>query len=192
MERSIPNSKKARGGLADLRVRRNRDALRAALLDLLNSRAFEGMTVRDIAAHADVGYTTFFRHFASKEALLDAVISLEIQHLTERSLPIYDAADPIGACVALCDYVDEHRALWTALLVGGAAPKVREEMLRQARSTTAMRGAQQTLPRDLGTALAVAVLIELLSWWLRQPAPWPAARIAAVYYERAIKPSTPA
>ena len=189
MERSIPNYNKRGIGLADLRVRRNRDGLRDALLDLLQTHDFADITVRQIVGHASVGYTTFFRHFSSKEALLDAVIMEEIKRLTDRALPIYDSADARGACVALCSYVNDHRALWSALLVGGAAPKVREEMLTQARSVTSTRAPPDALPADLGAALAVAVIVELLSWWLRQPAPWAVDRIATVLYERVIAPS---
>jgi AcrR family transcriptional regulator len=189
MERDIPNCKNGRGGLADLRVRRSREGLRKALLHLLESRAIEDITVREIAGHAQVGYTTFFRHFSSKEALLDAVITVEIQQLTDRALPIYDAADGPGSCMALCAYVDEHRSLWSALLNGGAAPKVREEMLKQSRAVTTTRGPDQSLPPELGASLAVAVLLELLSWWLRQPAPWPASRVAEVLHDRVIAPS---
>jgi len=190
MERSIPKRKVARGGLSDLRVRRSHDGLRSALLDLLQKRSFEDITVREIVDHADIGYTTFFRHFSSKEGLLDAVIMVEIQRLTDRALPIYDAADGLGACLALCAYVEEHRSLWSALLTGGAAPKVREQMLSQSRGLISTRTGEDSLPADLGIALAVAVILELLSWWLRQPAPWSPSRVAEILYSRAIEPSS--
>ncbi|MFT4045754.1 MAG: helix-turn-helix domain-containing protein [Solimonas sp.] len=189
MERTIPNCKKRRTGLDDQRVRRSRDDLRDALLDLLQKRDFESITVREISSQADVGYTTFFRHFSSKEALLDAVVSVEIQRLTDRSLPVYDSTDARGACLALCTYVDEHRALWSALLTGGAAPKVREEMLKQSRRAAPTRATARSLPAELAAALSVAVILELLSWWLRQPAPWPASRVAEVLYDRVIAPA---
>jgi AcrR family transcriptional regulator len=189
MEREIPKHKIGQNGLADLRVRRSRDGLRTALLQLLESRAFEDITVREIVDLAGIGYTTFFRHFASKEGLLEAVIMVEIENLTNRSLPIYEAADAHGACLALCAYVDEHRQLWSALLIGGAASKVREEMLKQSRAATAAGVSEQSVPSELGIALAVAVILELLSWWLRQPAPWPASRIAQILHDRAIVPS---
>jgi AcrR family transcriptional regulator len=174
--------------MIDLRVRRSREGLRAALLDLLESRGFEDITIREVAARAGVGYTTFFRHYPGKEALLDDVAAGEIRSLTEQAMPIYDSGDPGSACLALCSYVERHRALWSALLTGGAAPIVREEMLKQAREATVARPSPQSLPGDLGTALAVAVILELLSWWLRQPDPWPAERLAEVMNRTAIAP----
>jgi AcrR family transcriptional regulator len=189
MERTIPKYNKRQTGLGDSRVRRSRDRLRDALLKLLTKVAFEQVTVREIADRAKVGYTTFFRHFSSKEALLDFVIAVEIQRLTDRALPIYDSADAQGACLALCSYVEEHRSLWSALLTGGAAPKVREAMLEQSRKVTSPRARNDSVPSDLSTALSVAMILELLSWWLRQPTPWAARRVAKVLYERAIAPA---
>jgi hypothetical protein len=56
---------------------------------------------------------------------------------------------------------------------------------------TSGRLSDERTPAELGTALAVAVIVELLSWWLRQSAPWPAERVAAILYERIIVPSVP-
>jgi AcrR family transcriptional regulator len=190
MERIMPKHKIGLDGLFDLRVRRSRDGLRTALLQLLETQAFDDITVREIAGQADVGYTTFFRHFASKEALLDAVIRVEIEQLTDRSQPIDLAADGAGACLALCEYIDQHRPLWTGLLTGGAASKVREEMMRQSHAIKQASTQEQGLPLDLGIALAVSGIVELLCWWLRQPKPWDARRIAPILYERIILPAT--
>jgi AcrR family transcriptional regulator len=188
MEHTIPQNAVPASPMIDLRVRRSREGLRAALLDLLEARAFEDITIREVAARAGVGYTTFFRHYPGKEALLDDVAADEIRSLTEHAMPIYDSGDPLSACLALCSYVERHRALWSALLTGGAAPIVREEMLKQAREATVARSPAQSLPADLGTALAIAVIVELLSWWLRQSDPWPAARLADVMNRTAIAP----
>ena len=177
--------------MVDLRVRRSREGLRTALLDLLESRAFEDITIREVTARAGVGYTTFFRHYPGKEALLDDVAAGEIRSLTEHALPIYDSGYPASACLALCSYVERHRALWSALLTGGAAAIVREEMLKQSREAIVTRSSSQSLPSDLGTALAVAVIVELLSWWLRQPDPWPAAQLAEIMNRTAIAPLLP-
>jgi len=189
MEHSIPKNKSATPDRPDLRVRRSREGLRSALLVLLNGKAFEAITIREIVAAATIGYTTFFRHYPSKEALLDAVVADEIQRLTNHALPVYQSGDPFSACLALCTYVAEHRPLWTTLLTGGAAPIVREEMLRQSRAVASVQDGGALLPLELGNALAVAVILELLSWWLRQADPWTATQVAEVLHSRVIIPS---
>lgn len=171
----------------DARIRRSRAGLRAALVALLAEMPFEQVTIREVAARAGVGYTTYFRHYPGKEALLDDVIAAEVRGLTGFALPLYDAADSGAACLALCRYVQDHRLLWTALLTGGAAGSVKEELLRQGRMAAARSG-EGRLPPDLGIALAIAVTMELMAWWLRQAEPWPAERVAAILDQTGIRP----
>ena len=47
-----------------------RARLRRAAFDLFSERGFDDVTVTDIADHANVDPSTFFRHFGSKEAVL--------------------------------------------------------------------------------------------------------------------------
>ena len=54
----------------DRRVRRTRHRLKEALLHLIEERSYDRITVADIADHADVGRSTFYSHFDSKEELL--------------------------------------------------------------------------------------------------------------------------
>jgi AcrR family transcriptional regulator len=49
---------------------RTREDIRAAALDLIESRGFDNTTIDDIAAAASVGRRTFFRYFSCKEAVL--------------------------------------------------------------------------------------------------------------------------
>lgn len=59
--------------MASLRERkreRTRQAIVVAAADLFARRGYEGTTIADIAAAADIGTRTFFSYFASKEELL--------------------------------------------------------------------------------------------------------------------------
>jgi len=114
----------------DARAVRTRLALRTALLKLLQRKSWDRISVRDIAAAARVGYATFFRHFPGKDSLLQAVASDEIAQLIELTMPVLDTTDSRAASLALCRYVESHRALWLVLLTGGAAGVLRDEFMR--------------------------------------------------------------
>lgn len=149
---------------------RTDNALRAALLKLLEREPLEAITVRQICAAADVHYATFFRRHASKEALLDHVAREQINRLIELSLPVSDAAGDEAGFLALCSYVDEHRRLWGALLTG-AGGAMREELLRLSMKTAAERAPVHAwLPLELATTCTVTLMIEMLTWWVKQPA----------------------
>ncbi|CAN7331649.1 TetR/AcrR family transcriptional regulator [Phenylobacterium sp. LjRoot225] len=150
------------------------------MLELLQARPLEQITIGDIVAAAGIGYTTFFRHYPSKDALLEDLAAEEIGCLFDLTLPLFDPADSLEACLAVCTYLDQRRPLWRALLTGGAAGTVREEFLRRAREAAVGRPQGGRLPVDLALVLAVTITIQVLDWWLRQAEPWPAARVAEI------------
>ena len=57
---------------------RTRRTLLDALLRLIEARPFDQITIREIAGEAGIGYATFFRHYPSKDALLQDLASGEI------------------------------------------------------------------------------------------------------------------
>lgn len=61
---------------AERRRLRNQDALIASARALFAERGFEATTIADIAEAADLGFGTFYRYFADKEAVLEAVLDV--------------------------------------------------------------------------------------------------------------------
>lgn len=174
----------------DARAVRTREALRRALLDLLEKKALEEISIRDIAAAAGVSYTTFFRHHTTKEALLDEIAAEQIQRFVELGWPNIEASETRAASLTLCAYVDEHRQLWSTLLTGGAANALRAELLRIARELAANQDAPGSwLPSDLAVVFAVSSTIELLTWWLRQEQPLSSEQVAEIHDRLIITPT---
>lgn len=154
----------------DARALRSAKALSEAMLTLLETKAFDQITIRDICSTASVHYATFFRHFATKECLLESVATEQIARLNELTLAIRAAADTEAGFEALCTYVDDHRDLWATLLNGGAGGAMREEWIRQSKKVAATEGtANSWLPEDLGTICAATLIAETLAWWVAQP-----------------------
>ena len=68
----------------DRRITKTRKAIYAAFLQLLNQRDYEAITVQEIIDLADVGRSTFYSHYESKELLLDELCQKLFHHLFER------------------------------------------------------------------------------------------------------------
>ncbi len=166
---------------SDRRIRRTRQAIRLALQKLLQTQDLEQITIRDIAAEADVAYTTFFRHYPTKETLLTELADDEIARLLDFCFPILNTDDTYSACLALCHFVEENSLLWAALLTGGAAGAIRAAFIKRTLDHSAFWPPEhEWLPADIGLALIVGMIIELLSWWLRQAQRDPAEKIATI------------
>jgi AcrR family transcriptional regulator len=74
--------------LRDRKRARTRQALVDAAIDLFDRDGYEGTTIADIAAAAEVGTRTFFNYFASKEELLfpesDARVQATVEAIAAR------------------------------------------------------------------------------------------------------------
>lgn len=173
----------------DARVVQTREALRKALLQLLDSKPFEQITIREITTAAGVGYTTFFRHHPGKEELLNDIAADEIKRLIELAVTVLDTTDFKTASLTFCSKVAEHRLLWSTLLTGGAASVLREEFMRLSREIAASwnRG-NNWLPTDVGVILATSGTIELLTWWLKQKKPISVEELATIYERIVVAP----
>jgi len=159
------------------------------LLKLLDSKPLEQITIREIAAAAGVGYTTFFRHHPGKEDLLNEIAADEIKNLIDLSLPALESTNTRPAALALCSYVAKHRVLWSTLLTGGAASILREEFIRIAREVAASRKVvSDWLPVEVGVILVASGTIELLAWWLDQAKPIPVEQLATIYERVVVSP----
>src|SRR5258708_20430827 len=53
----------------DRRVQRTRDLLQKALIDLISECGYDAITIQDIVNRANVGRTTFYVHYSSKNEL---------------------------------------------------------------------------------------------------------------------------
>ena len=175
LEKGLPKPK-------DPRAVRSQKALHDAMLSLLDEKPFADITIRELVAKAGIGYNTFFRHHPSKDALLDEIAAEQINALLAIAVPILDAQDLHAASTALFSYIDEHRIMWTTLITGGAAGRVREEFIKLVRLTTAPRITEyEKVPIDCAMLLIVSGTIELIDWWLRSEAPLPAEKVAEIF-----------
>ena len=165
----------------DRRIGRTRRAIKSALLELLHETPLERLSIREIADRADIGYTTFYRHYPDKEALLKQITNDEIAALLEYNWPILESSDSYSACLALCQYVSRNRDIWAVLTTGAAGAITKAEFVDQSRAwSTKWEPKTAWLPTDIGTTLIVGVHLELLSWWLRDAPDEPPERIAEI------------
>lgn len=70
----------------DRRQRKTRSAIYRAFTDLLKSEGYSKITVQQIIDRADVGRTTFYSHFETKDALLQCFCTEIFEHVFSEDL----------------------------------------------------------------------------------------------------------
>jgi AcrR family transcriptional regulator len=175
----------------DARARRTIDRLRGGLLGLIETQSLEAITIDDIAEAAQVSRSTFYRHFATKEAFVEDIAASEVQHLVSHTFPLLSSVDNRAGCLAVVEYVNERQKLWSILLNGGAAAFMRSRFIKLAGEAgpAQLEDAPLDLPPDLGAAFGVSAVVEVLSWWLRQTDRVPLSKVAALIDRLAVRPT---
>ena len=127
----------------DRRIARSKRALRTALIELMEERGLDGLSVNDLCARADLNRGTFYNHFHDKDDLLttleDEVID-ELERIQEqmKGLTVMDLVryrtrkQPLPFLVDLFDYLREQGDFLHAVTGPGGdirfAPRLRDSV----------------------------------------------------------------
>ncbi len=76
----------------DPRIRRTRQLLQGALLQLMQTKSFDEVSVQDITDAATVNRATFYDHYTDKFALLEAMVAGGFHKLLHERQVKFDGA----------------------------------------------------------------------------------------------------
>ena len=96
----------------DLRERKTRRSIREAFLELLETKPLERITVKELAARAEISKATFYLHYHSvfdlSEALQRELVDDVVTHILAECDPLTGSTDLV---VELFEAFDERREL---------------------------------------------------------------------------------
>ncbi len=163
-------------GSVDRRVARTRRALHDALMTLILSKGFDALTVQDIAREADVGRSTFYAHYPSKEDLLRDGFRMLRAELSEaiQATPEQDASPPLRFSLAMFEHAGRFAQTYRVLVLGQGGviaiteiSRILADLVRQDLVTEAET---DDVPRGLAVQYVVTTFITVLRWWLEEQA----------------------
>ena len=94
----------------DPRIKRTRQLLQRALMELMAEKSFQAITVQDIAERATVNRVTFYAHFADKYALLEYTIREMIKQQLYSQVPEdapFSQENLARLILTICEFVGE-------------------------------------------------------------------------------------
>lgn len=174
----------------DARAMRSREALRKAMLTLIEDHPFDEISIRDITREAGVSYPVFFRRYQTKEDILSDVAANEVRELFRITLPALSSKGARSSLEQLCSYVQSHKSLWRTLLTTGATGKMREEFIKaSAEVADNSARANPWLPVSLASRFVTSGIFEILAWWLHQPDEYPTQNVVILLEELVVRPT---
>jgi AcrR family transcriptional regulator len=150
----------------DRRTERTRSALMSAFVDLVLKRGYGGLTTSEISRKANVGRSTFYLHFVSKEELLkesirrpsSAMAACVHGDVTPQQLTPLLEHFREQFSVNRQFFADPIRSIWVESLAGLIEPR----LPRAVRA----RGMRQLVPRSLLALQVAEMQIALITHWL--------------------------
>jgi len=178
---------------ADRRIQRTQTALRDALISLILKQDYEAITIKDIIDEANIGRSTFYAHYSSKEDLLRSGFKHLQEHLAEyQKEALAKRGDPkecaLSFSLAMFEHAGEHKDIYRAL-VGGHGKTVVVNRIRDMISDLLQDelylGLDQKtvneIPRDIVIQYIAGAFMAVLTWWLDRGAKLPPEQIDATF-----------
>lgn len=168
----------------DRRIAKTKKAIYTAFLELLNSKGYQATTVQDIIDRADVGRSTFYSHYESKELLLDELCHYLFHHLFEREAHL--AAEDYLAHIFL--HFRENQDHVTSLLLSKNDYFLRQlhkELEAHVFPMVAddLKTAHPAIPTSYLKHFVVTNFIETLTWWLRKGKAYNEKEVVSFYLD---------
>ncbi len=179
----------------DKRVKRTQNLLAKALIDLTLEKGYEAVTIRDITQRADIAYTTFFRHYPDKDALLQDVLEVVLADLIELLQPHMPTGDPAEVGTLLFQYVGDHSEVSRVLLATRGSRTLVHQMVAEGSQRVLREHSPRfgsAVPADVAANHLVASSVALVQWWLEHDMPYTPAQMGIMYRDLIYKPTVAA
>ena len=169
------------GPTVDRRVQRTRGALRGALMSLMAERGWDDVGVQDICDRANIGRSTFYTHFQSKEQLLEGGLSdLREALRTTSATRVEGQTVDLPFVRGLIDHVFDQHRLFRMMIGSRSGHVVRtrfREMVLQLVQEDIARSAAPGWQRDVTAHYLTGAVFELLVWLSDARRPVPAKEV---------------
>jgi AcrR family transcriptional regulator len=174
----------------DRRILRTRDRLGDALIELMQEKPFDAITVQDVLSRADVSRSTFYVHYRDKDDLFLSDVDEFLEAMATMLSRGKDKSDRVAPVREFFAHVVERQRLYSALVESSRI----HDFLELAQGHFA-RGIEQRLidlPRAHGIASGsraviaqglAGALLSLLKWWIDRGMPTPPDQMDEVYHQ---------
>jgi len=174
--------------VSNLRVRRTQKLLREALIELIEERSFEALTIGEITERAMVSRAAFYRNYQDKYDLVEQIFEEAMSALLN-AVGELGREHPAEVWVAFFEHIAQYERLYRALLGSKGSPWFVRKMRASLADLIKERG---HLPHGLDASahpvhafsdefvpdLVSTMFVEAITWWLEQGRPCSAREIA--------------
>jgi len=174
--------------IRNVRVKRTQTLLREALIDLIDERGFDALTVGELTERAMVSRAAFYRNYQDKYDLVEKIFAEAMSSLLGAVTELGEK-HPAPIWVQFFEHIAKYERLYRTLLGRQGSPwfvwKMRAslaELIQEPRHRPHGQrvSAHQvhTFSEDLVADLVSTMFVEAITWWLEQGRPYTPGEMA--------------
>lgn len=174
--------------VGNLRVRRTQKLLREALIEMIEERGFEALTVGELTSHAMVSRAAFYRNYQDKYDLVEQIFEEAMSDLLN-AVGELGREHPAEVWVKFFEHIAQYDRLYRALLGSKGSPwfvrKMRASLIDLIKEsghlphgTIASNRRVHSFADELVPDLVSTMFVEAITWWLEQEKPCTSREIA--------------
>ena len=177
----------------DRRVMRTRELLQNALIELIGEKGYDAITIQDIVDRANIGRTTFYLHYNSKdelfigchEAMVRRFLIAPLHPLSREELLSPDAPEGLKSAY---QHLEDSRAMLSAIFQGKNSllimRQIRDWNAREIETNlrTVFAKTESKIPLDVLANYLAGAQIALMHWWLEKRQPHTLANLAQTFH----------
>ena len=166
--------------VSNLRVRRTQKLLREALIELIEERGFDALTIGELTERAMVSRAAFYRNYQDKYDLVEQIFEEAMSALLN-AVGEMGPEHPPEIWVTFFEHIAKYERLYRALLGSKGSPWFVRKMRASLADLVKERGHFLTAgPSDrpvhafsdeLVPDLVSTMFVEAITWWLEQGRP---------------------
>jgi len=186
----------------NVRLKRTQKLLREALIELIEERGFDSLTIGELTERAMVSRAAFYRNYQDKYDLVEQIFEEAMSGLLA-AVGDLGREHPPEIWVTFFEHIAAYERLYRALLGKKGSPwfvwKMRAALADLLKQRGELPHGPNAADRPLHTfadgfvpELVSALLIEAITWWLEQGRPYTpreiatrSARLAAALFKEA-------
>ena len=174
--------------VSNLRVRRTKILLREALIELIEERGFDALTIGELTSRAMVSRAAFYRNYQDKYDLVEQIFE-EAMGALLGAVGDLGREHPAEIWVTFFEHIAEYERLYRALLGRKGSPWFVRKMRASLVGLVKERGhvphgpiasarLVHTFSDEFVPDLVSTMFVEAITWWLEQGRPYTPKEIA--------------
>ena len=172
----------------DLRVQRTRRLLQEAFIELANEKDYSQITIRELTKRAQVGYKTFFRHYESIEALLQAIVDKFLMEFEQVTLASIDIKAFRHNTLTALQLAKENQKLFLTVFSNPLSSTFLQPVMMKVYQDSQQLLIGSKLPEALvGHHFSVSIF-SLIKWWLEDGASYSKEEMVDYIQQLVIEP----